>query len=530
MTTILTPGWAWVGVVCVLAVCGVDHPGERASRSGDSPSCEPWDAAYSVEPVERHESVALVHTWRAVGDCSTFTFQHYRVCHYDAPAGEPPAAAPATPSSEGATCFEAGSSATDTSSVARVNRSDRAYFARIFACQDEGCTAWYGDGTHGHAAVTDDADLERTARERWVLEGVADYDDADRAVSDGHANASAAIFYPSGFDDAGYLGLWWSTTNEHESRDEIWYKRAAMPGWQAFNETTWTAPTLVGQQADSGAYADTTHPWVVPVDDASGRYIRMFVQLGVAPDLSIHSVDSLDEAGTDFGLTCTSEACAIARGTCACGDPCDWSVAQEEICQDADSADCFYLGTSGHGRVAWDYGEDGALDFAEDRPAMLISGDKHDLCAGGLAPDDIYQADWDGTAWVVPVAWDERNARYCPEHTDPRGHDPAILPLPADGFKAYWMAPDGSSAQIHYVCYTDDLVTWEDCAEIELAFDDGTRLGAQDTSLWDCVGNMDAVSLPGRLASMEGAFFQSSRGPACFGPGGGGIVFAEHRN
>ena len=55
-----------------------------------------------------------------------------------------------------------------------VHRSNKEFSARLFACQDSGCTQFYGDGTYGYSPTTYDIGTETTEPERWVLEDVAD--------------------------------------------------------------------------------------------------------------------------------------------------------------------------------------------------------------------------------------------------------------------------------------------------------------------------------------------------------------------
>lgn len=78
---------------------------------------------------------------------------------------------------------------------------------------------------------------------------------------------------------------------------------------------------------------------------------------------------------------------------------------------------------------------------------------------------------------------------------------------------------------VYRVVYWDGS-TWGNEAAIELEFDGGTPSAA----LHDCLGNIDAiVYAPTGGPVYEGAFFGAIEGSPCF-TGGGGIIFAEHRN
>lgn len=483
-----------------------------------------WSAGYSVGPKTYKESAALTHTWNAVSECTTFTFHHYAACYFEGDVTPP--SAPSSPS--GGTCFTLSTNRTTTSADQFVHRSDRYYYSRIFACQNTSCSQYYGDGTAGCGAVSGDADTAHTDKERWVLVGVEDYEDEEyRVVDDPAVTASAAIFYPSGWTYAGYLGLWYST--QEDGADVIYYKRATSSGWQNFNNTSWTTPVLVAQEVPEGDFLDATHPWVIPVHEGSARYIRMFVHTGYGMDgiFTMYSIDSYGSEGSDFDLTCGNPfGCSVGGGTCGHGDECDWSSAWEEICDDGIAA-CDYMESAGHGRILWDYIAYGGVDFGSDAFSMIFTGDIADSCEDGEDPDDIFQADWLPEAtppqWSVPdVDVDE-----CPDMVEDGGHDPAMTPLPEDSFKAYWASPVMGS-QVHRVCYTDDVVSWGDCSEIDFAFDDSTRLGTLDSSLLDCVGNMDTLVFVGTSGPKEGAFLQAGTKEGCFASHS--ILFAELRN
>lgn len=515
--------------MCIGSACGV-------SGLSYAITCPTWNANYTLAPLQYHESAAIRHQWSPRGSCDTFTFHHYLACYYSGHADDPPAAPPDVPNESGSTCVDLGTASSASSFNQFTHRSSRAYNARIFACQTASCDQYYGDGSYGYNVTYDTAE-EATDPERWVLEDIEDFDDSDRVVLGDNVGGPGALFYPDGWTSEGVLGLWFIDVDEEII---IYYTSPGTAGWMNFNTTDMAIPIEVARESPDSSFAGATNPWVVAEEEVEGeevvdRRIQMFFHTGTGSALDVWSVSSVDEDGTDFNLECLSTSCAVSGGgTCAENDMCDWdsSDATMDLCRD-NSAGCYYLASAGHGRIMWDYVLNGAVNFEVDQPGMLFTGDNfHGACSYGGGPADTYQATWSdtGMAWEVPLSGS------CPEY-DPNmedRHDPAVIPLPGGAFKAYVM--DADAGQQHLVCYSDDGETWDDCANIEFAFDDGSRLGSTTEDPMPCLGDLDALVFLDVGGPHEGGFLQASEGDgvsACVVAGpfaDGGIVFVEHRN
>lgn len=487
--------------------------------------CSDWNARLAVSPTPGHASAQLSLAWSPVPEgCGSFTFDHYAACWNDAAADELPRA-PAGPD-EADHCADVSVQRAWSQARLWVHRSDRAFAVTVFACGDAACTTWYGDD----AEVRNHQDGAVTAKERWVLRSVSSFDDTDRAIADNGANAVSSLFYGPGFGDVGHLALWYSTGAG--GVENIRQVRAETAGWHDFNDTSWTEPVEVAASAGehTGAFGHVTHPWVVPAVEDGVPYVRMYLQADDDGDnvsgeqFRIWSVDSLDDAGTDFGLACEGSDCDADGASCDRGDLCDWDDASgdggaafEEVANGGDADDA-WITSAAHGRVVWSPldDRDGAIDFDSDRPMMLFSGTAESCLA---PPDDLLAGTWDGSAWEIPTAGS------CPDVQIDDAHDPGVMPLPGGSFKAYVQI----GADAYEVCYYEDGA-WTDCAEVEIAFDDGTMLGELDPSLGACTDNFDALAHRSGGRLHEGGFLHAFTGGDCFAEGEGGILFAEHRN
>lgn len=483
-----------------------------------------------------HESAAFDFGWTTpVTNCTTFTFDNYALCTV---AG---ATAPTSTVGSGIQCKKVGTRTYTSASNHFIHRSNKQFSARIFACQNSDCSAYYGDGVHG-TTVSSDTDTETTDHEVWVLEEVGAFNDIDRLILDGNATASGALMYPADFDDTDKLGIWWST--EVSGVETIRHKRAQDTGWRSWNSySNWTSPdTDVAREpvaSPTGIYEKCTHPWVAAMDDGTTQSIRLFVHCGATGATSVYSIDSVDEYGADFDITCTYAGnCAADTDTCSYNNLCDWDdvssdagAATEEICHDETSA-CYNLDNAGHGRMMWAYIANGAIDFGSDEPQMLFTGSPESPgCASGLAADNLYVANWDisGTPF-----WDVGTSGSCPTTSVSARHDPGVIPLPNDEFKAYYRY----DVSQYYVAYWDGTA-WVDETTIDLAFDDSTYDGSINSTLQACLENVDALVYIDSGNPVEGAFFREvkhSGSNGCFSTNGtaggafGGIVYAEHRN
>lgn len=280
----------------------------------------------------------------------------------------------------------------------------------------------------------------------------------------------------------------------------------------------------------------TGHESMAYSDDGSAQAVRMFAHFGSMDDHSVWSMDSTNEEGTDFGLTCTvGGGCDQDGDTCPYGSKCDFEddssddgEAVEELCSDGTSA-CDYQTDAAHGRILWDYVAYGGVNDSVDEPKLVFSGNRDSTtCTSsdfGFPRTDIYTAEWDGAEFQAATSGS------CPVPTIADAHDPAMLPLPFDTFKMYYHYQAEAFHVVHW-----DGTAWVHDREIEIAFDDSTTLGTVPTSpsLGQCLGNMDALILPSEGGGDTGAFFKARNvtdpgAVTCFGSLLG-IVFAELRN
>lgn len=481
-----------------------------------TPACPAWDASFLAMPARGHASSTLSYTWSPVPACDGFSFDHYAVCQ-DHGALDAHVAPPSTPGDPGVTCETVVPGRRTTRATEWVGRSHTAFAARIFACGDADCTVRYSDV----ARTTHTAHGVDTATERWVVRGVSGVSDPDRAIPDTDATAATALVYPDGFPDAGHLGVWFSTATG--GGQNIRYVRAAVQGWRDWNTggVAFSAPVDIASSAvGGGAFGWVTHPWVVPAVDAGVPYVRMYVQAddaGDGPDgtpFTVYSVDSVDGAGTDFGLTCGSAGCVEDTGTCAAGEPCDWAAAAVEELGAADG-----LASASHGSMLfpWLEDEDGAIDFATESPILAATGTSS--CGSGA--DDLFLGDWDGVGWSVPV-----DGVGCAVPALEDVHDPSAVPLPDGSVKVYMQV----GHEGFQVCRAEGT-TVSDCVPIELAFDDGTSLGALDNVFSTCAGNFQAFLMDTSPAPRQAALLAlNGTGGSCFARGQGGIVVVELRN
>ncbi len=327
----------------------------------------------------------------------------------------------------------------------------------------------------------------------------------------------------------------------------IRYQETSTTGWSNFVTRSWSTAVDVLQESNGGDFYHATNPWVVPATDGTDYYIRMYLQVGAAAaDFEIRSIDSLDEEGTDFGLSCASSpTCSVSGGgTCAYGKLCAYDnsgvdrPADPDICDDPTDADCFHLDHAGHGRIGWNSVDDGPVNFSSDTPFMLFTG-RGDTVSSGTPPttcddpsDELYDASWDasGGLWDVPVV--TAGGKSCPDYEIDDAHDPCILPLLNGGFKAYYQ--DAADGQIPKVCYSDDGTpgSWEDCVAIEMGFEDGTPWNGSPADPRACVGDTTMFAYDASGTRHEGGFTvpQTGGGGSCFDLGEDGLIYISHEN
>ena len=487
--------------------------------------CTEWDAGFSVDLHANRPSEAFTYNWSAVTECDEFSFDHYLVCRL------PGSTAPATPSSSGAVCRVNESTISTVTQNDAVHCSLKQYAARIFACQDSGCTEYYGDGSTG-STVSNDDDDETTEQEIWVLEDITSLSDSDRVIAD--SMASAALFYPTGFDNAGKLAIWWDY-NDGDNH-HIAYKRATSTGQLDWNTTTdWTSDVdiAIGTDCTSGCgdFTDPTHPWVVAATDGSNEFIRLFMHTGeFSTTPHVISMDSTDEDGTQFGIECACTADTADTAGCTCTDGCpdealcdyedetgDGGEAEVAICADGTSS-CAELAGARHGRIMWSYLGTPIVNFGSHEPAMVFTGELDDDDCPNLIGDsnDVFRATWDSTN----TEWDVFMNSGCPAAQWVDRHDPGVFPLPGGEYKMYAQSDPISGNKISVIYWDGD--SWEDEQNILVHLDGDT------TDQNGCIGNVDVLVWKSGATVVEMMFAEALEEVSCFSASG--IVYLEHTN
>jgi hypothetical protein len=454
-----------------------------------------------------------------------------------------------------------------------VHRASKEFAFTLFACEGETCSdRFYSDGSGGtgNEPISTDTDLDDqghdcTLHEKWALTGISgETDVGDFVVGREQANAPHAFFYPaSGWfpsspDLSDYLVLYFHDTEPGGgSAPDIYYKLHNASGWPAggFNTSSdWDTGSILVAQGDhdtgdtGDAYPDymADHVWSMLSSDTSGNhYVTLFAGTNPRnPDYRrshIVWIESTDEYGTDFNLSCSSGSCSA--------DILDASASGIAIDPFVSGTDTEFVAHARHGRTGWNYIDDPWLVEGEDEPVMLFTFERPDTgdCFD-TGTDDIAWADgsWSNSpgewSWTVET---DGSCPDCPVVQVGEGHDPGLIPLP-DGEQKMYYKQGGS----FYVVYWNDSV-WEDASPITFLWGgsgsdgpspicignittlvhrsgsvvhEGMFLRLQDTLIcieknigWgeDCEGNPDIVGLD------DGN---------CDGENDAAIVFAEHVN
>jgi hypothetical protein len=396
--------------------------------------------------------------------------------------------------------------ATVTSRDAFVDRAERAYTPRIFACDNDTCTDIFGDGV-GESFSNTSASAATTEAEEWVVVGV------DQASSTYYAHpgygAVSSFFYPEGWGRDDKLAFYW----DDSSSGAIKMKYASSAGWQNFNTSTWvTPPTSVARSETANIDFDSiNHAVAFPVLFGTDPYVRMLAQNHPGFETGwehrhIVSVDSVDDEGDDFSLyinNCNSGGIGN----------CDWTNEGEiAICADGTSA-CAEVDQAGHMRWMWDYVTYGPPNLDEDEPMLVFGGEGEDEeeagedCLSALGGEefqnDILLATWDGLGWVVA-----QDGSGCPEVLIADYHDPGVTPLSGDAFKIYAKAW-GDSGDITTFYYSNGAIEVDSLGNPKTAtpqffFADSYAIDV------DCIANVDSFVRPSGDPDVrpdEGMFF-----------------------
>lgn len=501
--------------------------------------CANWYASFDLQPSDLGGSRQLSASWSPAptsctygGGSSTYSFDHYEVCIDEGTT------APTSPGS--GTCHDVSAPQVELP----VHRASRDYAARVFACDDSACSAYFGDGTTGGAGISVVGAFQTTTTEDecFVAKGITSRSDTARVVSESSASASGVLFFPTAWTQGDHMAIYWSEAPEGSERQVIKMKRAQASGWDNFNVEdtdtgTYTSDVVISQSAASGLFRSVTHPWVVAEDDGLSGRIRLYVQAqGDTEDTAdtgwtpydklgtvskVYSIPSTDDEGDDFGLTCAPAAgCAEAGHPrlawhCDTGEACDFTSAVRELgaTDTLDTGDDEPMWHSNHGRSTFDYvANPTGVDFSSDAPSMVFTGLGECETA---PPDDIYMATWDSAQSEYDVAM-ESGTPVCADVVADGHHDPGVIPLPGGAFKMYV-----KKQHEKFVIYYFDGTDWEaETAEVNFCLDHDTADPCSDVSTYcadpklttgrqfdeRCLENIDAVLFADGTSASAGVF------------------------
>ena len=365
-----------------------------------------------------------------------------------------------------------------------VGRSGKIYSYAMFACEDAGCTSWYGDGSGGAGEQEEDwTDIEATEQEIWEITGITGETDFDHGVVlDYHAQAPFGWIYPAGWA-AGYSGrvaIYYSidASNSNSGKSEVRYKRYSDTGWpeETFNDGGWDTGVLVGQGSNDTAEPaedfQATYAWSMRVRDGSDKRIILWLRTrymdgGVDKPEQIISVWSDDESGSDFGLDCDATDCDYSFS--------DASRFQVDI-EPGVTAGSEHLASVREGQSVWDYVLDAIFDVGtDDPPPMWVNVE--DTGAGCLDAGEHERvtranAIWDTSNfdWSVEV---EEDPPYCAMVGIADYRISTLFPLPNGELKAYVQAWDMSGYKVIYW----NGYAWEDEADFNWHWDGSPTSG-----------------------------------------------------
>lgn len=493
--------------------------------------CGTWNPPVSAAPKSGVESKAVTVSWTNAPPvaCTNSSGDDWDGTNKLMLRRAPGSTAPSDPTSG---TLVANMPPTATSRDDFVHRSDKTYAYALFACEDSSCTSWYADGSGSLEVATNTTDSTTTEAEVWVLTGVTGESDVTSvAIDDASANAPHVFFYPSdwgsGLSDK--LVMYYSKA-AGGSASEVFYTIHDDTGWPSTNPlndpASWASATLVAEGSTDSADDDykADHPWAMLTRDGSDKRVQLFVQSQDLSNNKVIQIESVDEVGDDFGLSCGASSCFMTM-----------LDGGGYVAIDADGTSATdYVAHARHSRVGWDYIADAYIDAGTDLPFMMFqmqrpsSGD----CAD-TGYDDIGWADgaWDSgsSVWDWAVETDG-GSPDCPVVHIEDGHDNTMIPLPGDEFKLYYK--DWSSED-WYVTYWNGS-SWEDDALIEFQWD-----GSASGPTHDCIENPAAVVHLGGGFINEGMAFMLMDSDICgtgldddgsFTNDDSAIVFAELSN
>lgn len=484
-------------------MAGVLSPSEAWAQA-----CGTWSANLSVAPKAGHESRALTLGWAAgPAACSGWTGTDHIELHRDE------SASPTAPSSTTLVTATAGANAAFDD---LLHRSNKSYYYTVFACENAGCTDYYGDGSGSGEVNGGDTASDTTDPETWELEGVTGESDVTSCVvDDPAANAPHVFIYPSTWPGTGYdlkLAMYYSKSGGTGSASEIYYRLHNAAGWPVGgfnNSASWATAVLVAEgsttQADDDFAVD--HPWSMLTYDGTNYRVQLFAQ-SQHNNPSYHEkviqIESTTAVGDDFGLTCSGSSCSTTPLNGA-----------GYVAIDADGTSATsYVNHARHSRVTWDYLGDPLIDAGTDEPFMLFQVERptSGTCAD-TGYDDVGWADgvWGSGVWN----WTVLTSSSCPAVQITDGHDNANIPLPYGEFKVYYK--DFATSEYHVVYWNG--TAWEDDTTIEFVWD-GSASGPDHA----CIDNVSTVVYNNGGTVNAGMFFLLlDSDTTCFGTSGVGF-------
>lgn len=418
-----------------------------------------------------------------------------------------------------------------------VHRSDKSFAYALFACEDSGCASWYADGSGSQEAGTDSTATTATDPEEWILTDVSGESDVSSAAIDiSGTNAPHIFFYPSdwGSSLSNKLAMYYSKGADGGSASEVFYVIHDDTGWPSTNplnaSASWSSPVLVAEGSTDSADDDyrADHPWAMLTRNGASKRIQLFVQSQDLANNQVIQIESSDEVGDDFGLTCGASSCST---TILDGGG--------YVAVDADgTSSTDYVKHAQHSRIGWDYVADAYIDAGTDLPFMMFqvvrpsSGD----CSDAGPYDDIGWADgaWNGGSsvwdWAVETTGSSPD---CPVVHIENGHDNTMIPLPFGEFKLYYKSWTNDDWYVTYWNGSD----WVDDALIEFYWD-----GSASGPSHECIENPAALVHNDGAGGINSAMaFMLMDSDTCGAVGfddedpgsdyvDSAIVFAEHSN
>ena len=476
------------------------------SAEARAQACGTWNPSFSGSPKSGHESRTMAMSWtaNAPAACTGWGGTHHLQIHRADGTSTPPSA----PTSG---TFVATRSNSQTSWDDILHRSNKTFAYAIFACEDAGCSSWYGqDGAESLGEVTFS---DSTEPEKWELVGISGSSVLDvNAVNDHDANAPHAFFYPSSWPDSALsnkLVLLWSTSGNSSTSSEVFYQLYDATGWPSggFNTSwsssnNWATAELVAEGSTTVGDEDfaADHPWVMlTMNSSSYRAVMMAQSQHTANGHTSYNdkivqVQSAGASAADFGMSCSTSG-----GTCT-----DTFADVGSLAVDADgTSGTDYVAAAGHGRILWDYISNPVVNTSGGAPFLLfqygypLSG----TCSQSSgSPDDIVKADgsWNGSKWVWSVDLD---AGGCPDLHIQNGHDNTYIPLPDGEFKVYYK--DHNSPYEWHEVYWDGG-SFVDDTTVEFYWDGSTSSGPSPV----CIENASALVYVGSGGPAAGMFFK----------------------